>query len=340
MGPETVADGVHRIALPLPEDGLRAVNVYVIEDIDGLTLIDAGWALEESRELLDSALADLRHHVADVHDVLVTHVHRDHYTQAMWLRRDHGVRVSLGSGERPGLDRLFEIRTNVPVEAIEELRRGGGRRLAEDLALEDWAEFDPSCWGYPDRWIEDGDTFGGLEAVATPGHTRGHTVFHDVDRGLLFAGDHLLPSITPSIGFELGRPPLPLGDFLASLRRVLTRPDARLLPAHGAVAESAWVRARELLEHHRIRFDVTMAVVEDAGSTAWEVASRLRWTRHERRLEDLDGFNRMLAVCETAAHLDVLAAHGALDRNEHPGHRTYHHATTHPWTELLERITT
>ena len=43
-----------------------------------------------------------------------------------------------------------------------------------------------------------------LEAVATPGHTKGHLVFHDLDAGLLFSGDHVLPTISPSIGFELG----------------------------------------------------------------------------------------------------------------------------------------
>ena len=39
-----VAPGVHRVPLPLPTDGLRAVNVYVVEDDGGLVLIDSGWA--------------------------------------------------------------------------------------------------------------------------------------------------------------------------------------------------------------------------------------------------------------------------------------------------------
>src|SRR4249919_3265088 len=51
----TVAPGVHRVPLPLPTDGLRAVNVYVLEDGDGLVLIDSGWALTESREALGRA---------------------------------------------------------------------------------------------------------------------------------------------------------------------------------------------------------------------------------------------------------------------------------------------
>ena len=50
----TVAPGVHRIPLPLPNDGLRAVNVYAIESGDDLVLIDAGWALAETGGLLDA----------------------------------------------------------------------------------------------------------------------------------------------------------------------------------------------------------------------------------------------------------------------------------------------
>ena len=44
-GAYEVADGVHRIPLPLPMDGLKAVNVYVLETEEGLTLIDGGWAM-------------------------------------------------------------------------------------------------------------------------------------------------------------------------------------------------------------------------------------------------------------------------------------------------------
>ena len=43
-GAWAVAEGVHRIPLPLPMDGLRAINVYVLETDDGLVLIEIGRA--------------------------------------------------------------------------------------------------------------------------------------------------------------------------------------------------------------------------------------------------------------------------------------------------------
>ena len=107
-----VAPGVHRIPLPLPGDGLRAVNVYAIEDGAGLVMVDSGWALEESRSRLEAALAELGHDLGDISRFLVTHVHRDHYTQALVVRRLLGTRVALGAGEAPV---LAEIRASAEI---------------------------------------------------------------------------------------------------------------------------------------------------------------------------------------------------------------------------------
>jgi glyoxylase-like metal-dependent hydrolase (beta-lactamase superfamily II) len=103
-----VTPGVHRIPLPLPMDGLRAVNVYVIETDDGLTLVDGGWAIPESRALLESSLAEVGHTIRDIRRFLVTHVHRDHYTQAVTLRTEVGSHVSLGLGDKPTLDLIHD----------------------------------------------------------------------------------------------------------------------------------------------------------------------------------------------------------------------------------------
>jgi glyoxylase-like metal-dependent hydrolase (beta-lactamase superfamily II) len=144
-------------------------------------------------------------------------------------------------------------------------------------------------------------------------------VFHDAAAGVLFAGDHVLPHITPSIGIELGRPESPLADYLASLRLVKTLPDARLLPAHGPVTDSAHARADELLDHHEERLTAMARSVEAGASTAFEVARSLTWTRRQHQLADLDLFNQVMAVNETMAHLVVLAERGWLSRTEDDG---------------------
>jgi glyoxylase-like metal-dependent hydrolase (beta-lactamase superfamily II) len=313
-GAETVGPGVHRVPLPLPQDGLRAVNVYLIEEDDGLVMIDGGWALPESRCALERAMAGLGHDLAAITRILVTHIHRDHYTQAVALRRLLGSRVFLGAGERPGLDLLRELRSSVPVSSLTLLRRAGAAELAERIGRATARDdFDAGLWEAPDVWLDPGLLPLGrrtLRVIATPGHTRGHVVYLDEAAGLLFAGDHVLPHITPSIGFELGEPGLPLADYLESLRLMTAFADARLLPAHGPVAGSAHARVAQLLEHHDDRLADTLVALGAQTLTAYAVAARLHWTRRRIAFADLDDFNQMLAVNETAAHLDVLVARG------------------------------
>ena len=100
------APDVYRIPLPLPMDGLRAVNVYAIRHGDEITVIDAGWSVPEARDVLAAALAELDAGFGDVRRFLVTHIHRDHYTQAVALRREFGMRVAVGRGEQHGLDTI------------------------------------------------------------------------------------------------------------------------------------------------------------------------------------------------------------------------------------------
>ncbi|NUR09731.1 MAG: MBL fold metallo-hydrolase [Nocardioidaceae bacterium] len=309
-------------------DGLRAVNVYVLETEQGLTLVDGGWAVEAARRRLDEALASLGRTVRDITRFLVTHVHRDHYTQAVVVRREVGAHVSLGLGDKETLDLVAEP-DGYADPTIERLERAGAEKLAAQ-----WRSHvagadrpDPASWEPPDTWLDRDHalTVGSrtLDAVSTPGHTRGHFVFADRSAGLLFAGDHVLPTITPSIGFEPAYAEQPLGDFLASLAKVRAMPDLRLLPAHGPVTGSSHARVEELVAHHDERLRLCRASVGTGPRTALDVARDLPWTRRGRHLDDLDVFNAALAVMETAVHLDLLVARGDLVCGDADGVREY-----------------
>jgi glyoxylase-like metal-dependent hydrolase (beta-lactamase superfamily II) len=302
------APGVFRIPLPLPNDGLRAVNVYAIADRDRVVMIDSGWAFQASQDLLARSLGAIGYGLADISDFLVTHVHRDHYTQAVAIRRSYGSRVSLGEGERATLEAIRSPAAESSPLGL--LLRAGAKdlyRLMSPTLRPDPDEIRNS--EMPDIWLHAQKIDVGsrsLSVIATPGHTQGHVVFMETEGQLLFAGDHVLPHITPSIGLELVTGRLPLQDYLLSLALMKSIPDARLLPAHGPATSSVHERVDELLEHHQRRLDATKAAITAGASTAFEVASRLTWTRHNRSLIDLDPFNQTLAVVETAAHLDVL----------------------------------
>ena len=314
------APGVHRIPLPLPMDGLKAINVYVIETDDGLVLVDGGWAIPEARELLDTSLRSIGSGFGDIRRFLVTHAHRDHFTMATVLGHELGVDVALGEGDRPALDLLNDVDSLAENPFLGMLRSAGAHVVADQWARGKREPHDVTLWRYPDTWL-DGDheiAVGAgraartLDAVHTPGHTPGHYVFADRAAELLFAGDHVLPTITPSIGFTVPPTPDPLGDFMASLTKVRALPDLRLLPAHGPVASSSHARVDELVAHHDHRLERSLTCFGDAGSqlTAYDVAQQLGWTRHETAFADLDAFAQGMAAMETKAHLDLLVARG------------------------------
>ncbi len=197
------------------------------------------------------------------------------------------------------------------------------RKLVESVP----SDYDRGDWADPDDWLDPPGEIamagGTWQMHPTPGHTQGHVVFVDPVRDVMFAGDHVLPRITPSIGFEPAPATLPLADYLDSLRLVRALPDRRLLPAHGPVAPSVHQRVDELIDHHDLRLRQILDAVRAGAGTADEAARRLRWTRRGCWLVELDTFSQCLAVTETMAHLDVLTVAGRLRRTEDDGVRQY-----------------
>lgn len=308
---------MHRIPLPLPHDGLRAVNVFAITSDAGLVLIDGGWALDAARRQLERALRQLDRELGDIARFLVTHVHRDHYTQAVAIGRELGVPVSLGAGERPSIEAINAPGRHPYAAQLRKLRTAGAAPLCAQLDRRSTERaLDLSVWAPPDDWLADGAQLRAgdrtLAVVRTPGHTQGHVVFADPADGVLFAGDHVLPHITPSIGLEPVVADLPLGDYLASLARMRDLPDMRLLPAHGPPTGSVHARVDALVAHHADRLDATRQAVARGASTAYDAARVLRWTRRGRGFDELDLFNQTLATTETLAHLELLTAQGRL----------------------------
>jgi glyoxylase-like metal-dependent hydrolase (beta-lactamase superfamily II) len=322
-GVEELGGGVYRIPLPLPGDALRAVNIYAITGDEGLYLIDAGMAIEGAKEQLVSALSTLGYGLGDIRNLFITHIHRDHYTLAMQLRTSLRGEVAIGEGERENLEAIFDAeRGDGERGQLVRLRRCGAGELIEALRrAAAGSEEPPSAglpWGEPDRWLADGTVLSlpsrTLRTIATPGHTVGHVVYHDETNAALFAGDHVLPHITPSIGFQPAVTRTALADYLESLRLMLTLPDTRLLPAHGPVSPSTHARVNELLDHHEERLAQMLEIV-GTGTTAYEVAKVVPWTRRQRKFADLDLMNQVLATGETGAHLEVLALRGQLARH-------------------------
>lgn len=327
-GVHRVAEGIYRIPLALPMADLTTVNCYAVTSGSSITLVDPGWASPATERALSEALSNLGFALADVEQIVVTHTHWDHYTQAIALRDSYGTPVLVGEQERHTID-AFDTIAGMHPRQVELLRTCGAPELADSIKALEFEEHERDVpFGEPDEWLKDGQQLSvgdrTLHVHHTPGHTRGHMIVIDPERNVMITGDHILPRITPSIGFERAPEELPLASFLESLTLVKSLPNTSMLPAHGQVTPFVHERVDALLAHHDARFGAVLSQVISGRHTAADVADALTWTRHEHALADLGDVHRMLAILEIGAHLDVLAVRGRLTRTDVEG---VHHFT-------------
>ncbi|MCT9113265.1 MBL fold metallo-hydrolase [Streptomyces mirabilis] len=230
--PTQVAPGVHRL-------GDHGVNFYLIEDPDGLVLVDAG--VPAHLKQLRTLLAGLGRSVADVRAVLLTHGHPDHTGLAhtlqeagadLWIhKRDAAI---LRDGPRSAMRHAKPERSMLPYL----LRRPSA--LALPLRLARTGAFTaPAVRGA--RVFDAGqvleDVPGAPQTVVLPGHTPGSTAYFFTDRGLLFTGDAL---VTADGFSDRTGPTIVSRCFTHDSRAALTALDRLdeltadlLLPGHG-----------------------------------------------------------------------------------------------------------
>ena len=157
-GVEDLGGGLYRIPLPLPNDGLTAVNVYAITGEHGVDLIDAGMALVQARERLTEALGELGYGLPDIRNFFITHIHQDHYTLAVELRSTLRGLIALGEGERDNLVAIRDVAEgNHEPGFIEMLPALGAAELAGQvraIVAPGLANPQPPLkWDDPDRWL-------------------------------------------------------------------------------------------------------------------------------------------------------------------------------------------
>jgi glyoxylase-like metal-dependent hydrolase (beta-lactamase superfamily II) len=88
-----VAPGILRLQLPIPLPGLKHVNCYAMEDERGWTVVDPGLPGPVSFRSLHRRIHQAGFRVRDVHSVVVTHSHPDHFGGAGRLREAAGADV-------------------------------------------------------------------------------------------------------------------------------------------------------------------------------------------------------------------------------------------------------
>ncbi|MEL6238707.1 MAG: MBL fold metallo-hydrolase [Pseudomonadota bacterium] len=225
---------VARVLAPNPSPyTYTGTQTYVVGETEGpdCAVIDPGPNDATHIDAIRAALGD-----RSVTAIMCTHTHRDHSPAAAPLAEATGAPIV---GCAPLVLKSDHPRAD---EAFDETYR-------------------------PDRVLEDGEQMRGsgwtLTAVATPGHTSNHLCFALEESGSLFTGDHVMGWSTSVVIPPDGD----MGDYMASLEKLMAREDTVYHSAHGAAIEKPRQLVRGMIGHRRQRENQILRLMSERART-------------------------------------------------------------------------
>ena len=309
-----VAPGIFWLRLPLPM-ALDHVNLYVLDDGDGWTVVDAGLDTRRARAIWESVLAGPLSG-KPLRRVVVTHYHPDHVGLAGWLQAMGAELVTTRTSWLTARMLVLDVQP-VPVPETLAFWRAAGMDAAIYAKRSQERPFNfadvvaPLPLGY--TRIADGNTIrmGGRDWLVRTGdgHAPEHATFWQVDGPLILGGDQLLPSISANLGVYASEPLAdPVAEWIDSAERFspFARDDQLILPGHKLPFTGLPLRLRQMIENHTGALDRLLALVT-TPKTAVECFDVL----FKRSVGEAEyGF----ALVEAVAHLNHLLHKGQVAR--------------------------
>ncbi|HEX4113540.1 MAG TPA: MBL fold metallo-hydrolase [Stellaceae bacterium] len=310
-----IAPGVRWLTMPLP-GSLNHINLWLLDDGDGVALVDTGIASIISREVWQKAFAGpLKGR--KITRLIVTHAHPDHIGLAGWLTELLGIELWISEMEWSNGRRFSTDGGKIVLESSLALfRRGGLGKQAEAMAQSRPNTRLPTT-PVPEKYhrLEDGMVLRigahDWHVIVGRGHAPEHCCLWAPALDIFIAGDQVLPKITPNVSLWPGREDDdPLGSFLATtdkLERIV--PDSVLvLPSHNLPFHRLHNRLRQLRDHHADRMAEVMAAC-DGPKCAAELVPVLFHRKLDQR-------QMAFAMGEALAHLQYGVTTGRLRRTE------------------------
>ncbi|MDK2125812.1 MBL fold metallo-hydrolase [Parachitinimonas caeni] len=309
-----VAPGVYWLRMPLPFQ-LSHINLWLLDDGDGWTIVDCGYGSDETRalwqQIFDTQLAG-----RPVRRIVVTHDHPDHIGLADWLACRFEVPVWMTAGEYFAAHLVWRDLGGFSGEELAaHFHRHGISEETRHLLLSGGNSYTRGVPSLPASYhrLREGSmlNMGGArwEVIIGYGHSPEHAALYCAEKRVLIAGDMLLPTISTNVG---SWPAEPEGDpvqlFLDSITRFETLPeDTLVLPSHGRPFRGIQPRVEALRLHHQERLQLLVDSCEQPR-TAFELIPILFG-------RDFDLYQTFFALAECVAHLNHLWHTGRLLRH-------------------------
>ena len=312
------AAGIHRLAIPTPF-AVGRVNVYLIED-DPLTLVDAGPNSGSSLDELQRELGACGHAIEDIELILITHQHIDHIGLVDIVASHSGAEVAAIDHLVPFVENYREAAAEDDAFASETmLRHGIPPDVAQALQSVSLAF---RAWGARasvSRTLRAGESVElrdrSLEVLFRPGHSPTDTVFHDHDRRMLIAGDHLIKHISsnPLISRLVGSKERPqsLVTYIESLRQTQALDVDLVLPGHGDPVTDHAELIESRFRMHARRAEKIWKLIAERPRTAYGVAQAM-WG-------NIAVTQAYLTLSEVVGHIDLLMNDGRVVEHDDDG---------------------
>ena len=311
--------------MPLPF-ALNHINLWLLDDGAGLTVVDTGLGLPDTRELWERIFAN-ELGGKPITRVIATHFHPDHFGNAGWLTERWGVDLWCTQAEYMAAVIACNARTLRMDRHVEHYRRHGIAGEALDRLRERGNHYSSLVPTVPTayRCLRDGDRIavGGRswEVIVVLGHAPEHASLWCAEANVLISGDQVLPKITTNVSVWADRPhDDPLRLYLDSLARFRPLPaDALVLPSHGLPFRGLHARLDALRAHHDERLAETLDALGEPRAAAALIPVLFR--------RQLDTHQLSFAIGEVLAHLNYLEVAGGITRAVGPdGIERFHKA--------------
>ncbi len=304
-----VAPGVHWLSMRLPFQ-LDHINLWLLEEENGWTVVDTGIGNAETRALWEKILE--KKHVTRV---VVTHYHPDHAGNAAWLCQRYGAALWTTQGEYLTAHAVRTSSAGYTADAVLSVFRKNG--LEEERAARmrtprnRYAELVPEFPLSYRRIIEGDEISIGTHrwrAIIGHGHAPEHLSLFCKALNTVIAGDMLLSTISTNVSvWSIDPEGDPLRLFLDSIARYRELPDDVLvLPSHGKPFRGAHRRVEQLEKHHADRLSELTEALKSPKSAADLLGVLFR--------RPLDTHQTFFAMGEAIAHLHYLYYAGRAQR--------------------------
>ncbi|NIS79121.1 MAG: MBL fold metallo-hydrolase [Anaerolineales bacterium] len=285
---------------------------YLVIAGEIVALIDVGSGFGDSNGQLDAGITALRTQFdekigwEDLTHILITHGHIDHFGGLHFVRERSNAKIGIHELDFKVLAR-YEERVAVTAKSLREYLIEAGVDQERREGIMNMYLFNKVFFSSltPDFTFESvGMSLGPLRMFHVPGHCPGHVVIQVDD--VLFSGDHILLDTSPHQAPERLTLNTGLEHYIASLNRThdLGAECSQTFGGHGGVMNDLRGRIDEILEVHQERLEQVSDLL-DEPKTVVEVADAL--------FPDVEGYDQLLALEETGAHIEYLEQRGYLE---------------------------